>query len=79
MPTGLIEVYVRDIEVLGPAGDLPLPVFGDQPYPEDNRLRYRCLDLRREKLHQNIMLRGQIIDLASQTDERAWVLRVSDT
>ena len=62
MSTGLIEVYVREIEVLGPAGDLPLPVFGDQPYPEDTRLRYRFLDLRREKLHQNIMLRGQIID-----------------
>jgi aspartyl-tRNA synthetase len=62
MPTGLIEVYVQDIEVLGPAGDLPLPVFGDQPYPEDTRLKYRFLDLRREKLHQNIMLRGRIID-----------------
>ena len=62
MPTGLIEVYVREIEVLGPAGDLPMPVFGDQPYPEDTRLKYRFLDLRREKLHKNIMLRGQIID-----------------
>jgi aspartyl-tRNA synthetase len=62
MPTGLVEVYVREIEVLGPAGDLPMPVFGDQPYPEDTRLRYRFLDLRREKLHQNIMLRGRIID-----------------
>ena len=62
MPTGLIEVYVREIEVLGPAGDLPMPVFGDQPYPEDTRLRYRFLDLRREKLHANIMLRGRIID-----------------
>ncbi len=62
MPTGLIEIYLREIEVLGPAGDLPLPVFGDQPYPEDTRLRYRFLDLRREKLHQNIMLRGQVID-----------------
>jgi aspartyl-tRNA synthetase len=62
MPTGLVEVYVREIEVLGPAGDLPLPVFGDQPYPEDTRLRYRFLDLRRDKLHQNIMLRGQVID-----------------
>jgi aspartyl-tRNA synthetase len=62
MPTGLVEVYVREIEVLGPAGDLPLPVFGDQPYPEDTRLRYRFLDLRRDKLHQNIMLRGLIID-----------------
>jgi aspartyl-tRNA synthetase len=62
MPTGLIEVYIGEIEVLGPAGDLPLPVFGDQPYPEDTRLRYRFLDLRRDKLHQNIMLRGQVID-----------------
>jgi aspartyl-tRNA synthetase len=62
MPTGLVEVYVLAVEVLGPAGDLPLPVFGDQPYPEDTRLRYRFLDLRREKLHQNIMLRGQVID-----------------
>ena len=62
MPTGIVEVYVQEIEVLGPAGDLPLPVFGDQPYPEDTRLRYRFLDLRREKLHQNIMLRGQVID-----------------
>ncbi len=62
MPTGLVEVYVREIEVLGPAGDLPMPVFGDQPYPEDTRLTYRFLDLRRDNLHKNIMLRGQIID-----------------
>jgi aspartyl-tRNA synthetase len=62
MPTGLVEVYVGNIEVLGPAGDLPMPVFGDQPYPEDTRLKYRFLDLRREKLHGNIMLRGQVID-----------------
>jgi aspartyl-tRNA synthetase len=62
MPTGLIEVYVREIEVLGPAADLPLPVFGDQPYPEDTRLRFRFLDLRRDKLHQNIMLRGRVVD-----------------
>ena len=62
MATGLVEVYVREIEVLGPAGDLPLPVFGDQPYPEDTRLKYRFLDLRREKLHANIMLRGRIVD-----------------
>ena len=62
MPTGLVEVYVTEIEVLGPAAELPLPVFGEQNYPEDMRLRYRFLDLRREKLHQNIMLRGQIID-----------------
>ncbi|MCK1545372.1 aspartate--tRNA ligase [Bradyrhizobium sp. 160] len=62
LPTGKIEVYVSEIEVLGPAGDLPLPVFGDQEYPEDIRLKYRFLDLRREKLHQNIMTRVSIID-----------------
>ena len=62
MPSGLIEVYVTAIEVLGPAAELPLPVFGDQNYPEDVRLKYRFLDLRREKLHRNIMLRGQVID-----------------
>ena len=62
MPTGLIELYVTEIEVLGPAGELPLPVFGDAVYPEDTRLKYRFLDLRREKLHENIMLRGRIID-----------------
>jgi aspartyl-tRNA synthetase len=62
MPTGLIEVYVREIEVLGPAAELPVPVFGDQPYPEETRLKYRFIDLRREKLHANIMLRGRIID-----------------
>lgn len=61
LPTGKIEIYVSEIEVLGPAGDLPLPVFGDQEYPEDIRLKYRFLDLRREKLHQNIMTRIDII------------------
>jgi aspartyl-tRNA synthetase len=62
MPTGLVEVYVSEIEVLGPAGELPLPVFGDQPYPEETRLKYRFLDLRRDKLHRNIMLRVAVID-----------------
>jgi aspartyl-tRNA synthetase len=62
MPTGLVELYVTEIEVLGPAAELPLPVFGDAVYPEDTRLKYRFLDLRREKLHENIMLRGRIID-----------------
>jgi len=62
LPTGAIELYVSEIEVLGPAGELPLPVFGEQDYPEDIRLKYRFLDLRREKLHQNIMTRGAIVD-----------------
>src|SRR5271170_5570618 len=61
MPTGLIEVYVTEIEVLGPAAELPLPVFGDIDYPEDTRLKYRFLDLRRERLHKNIMLRSNIV------------------
>ncbi len=62
MATGAVELYVRDIEVLGPASELPLPVATDQPYPEDIRLKYRFLDLRRDKLHANIMLRGAVID-----------------
>jgi len=62
LPTGEIEVYARGIEVLGRADELPLPVFGDQEYPEEIRLKYRFLDLRRERLHHNMMTRGEIID-----------------
>jgi aspartyl-tRNA synthetase len=62
LPTGAVEVYIREIEVLGPAVELPMPVFGDQEYPEEIRLKYRFLDLRRDKLHRNIMMRGQVID-----------------
>ena len=66
MPTGRVEVYVSEIEVLGAAGDLPLPVFGDQEYPEETRLKFRFLDLRRERLHRNIMLRVKVIDSMRQ-------------
>jgi aspartyl-tRNA synthetase len=62
LPTGVVEIYIREIEVLGPAGELPMPVFGDQEYPEETRLKYRFLDLRREHLHNNIMKRGAVID-----------------
>ncbi|HMF26785.1 MAG TPA: aspartate--tRNA ligase [Pseudolabrys sp.] len=62
LPTGQVEVYIDEIEVLGPAADLPMPVFGEQDYPEDIRLKYRFLDLRRDHLHANIMLRGKVID-----------------
>src|SRR5262245_59308883 len=62
LPTGLVEVYISEIETLGPAGELPMPVFGDQEYPEDIRLTYRFLDMRRDRLHANVMTRGQIID-----------------
>jgi len=62
IPTGEIEVFVRDIEILGRVdGDLPLQVFGDQDYPEETRLRYRYLDLRREKLQHNITLRSDVV------------------
>ena len=62
LPTGQVEVYIDEIEVLGPAAELPMPVFGEQDYPEEIRLKYRFLDLRREHLHNNIMLRGRVID-----------------
>jgi aspartyl-tRNA synthetase len=61
LPTGEVEVYLSELEVLSEASDLPLPVFGEQEYPEDIRLRYRFLDLRREGIHQNIVLRSDII------------------
>ncbi len=61
IPTGGIEVYALAVEVLGPAEDLPLQVFGDQDYPEETRLTYRFLDLRREKLHRNMMLRSNVV------------------
>ncbi len=61
LPTGEIEVFAREIEVLSTAKELPLPVFGEPDYPEDTRLKYRFLDLRRETLHRNIMTRTRII------------------
>ncbi len=61
LPTGEIEVFIRDIEVLGPSEELPLPVFSETTYPEETRLKYRFLDLRREKLHNNIMLRSKVV------------------
>ncbi|GAB4574423.1 MAG: aspartate--tRNA ligase [Rhodothalassiaceae bacterium] len=61
LPTGEIEVYVSKIEVLSAALELPMPVFGDVEYPEDIRLKYRFLDLRREQMHKNIVLRSKVI------------------
>jgi len=61
IPTGEIEVYVRAVEVLGPAEELPLPVFGELDYPEETRLTYRFLDLRREGLHRKMMLRSNVV------------------
>jgi len=61
IPTGEIEVFVRDIEVLGKAAELPLMVFGDQEYPEETRLRYRYLDLRRDVMQKNMTLRSDVV------------------
>ena len=61
LPTGEVEVFVRDIEVLGSAAELPLIVFGDQEYPEETRLRYRYLDLRREAMQENMKLRSDVV------------------
>ena len=62
LPTGEIEVYVENMEILGTAEELPIPVFGEPDYPEDLRLKYRFLDLRRETMHKNIVLRSSVIN-----------------
>ena len=69
IPTGEVEVFIRDIEVLGSASELPLMVFGDQEYPEETRLKYRYLDLRREKLQRNMTLRS---DVVASMRKRMW-------
>ena len=61
LPTGQIELFIEELDVLSVAAELPLPVFGEQEYPEDVRLTYRYLDLRRERLHNNIVLRSDVI------------------
>ena len=71
LPTGEIEVYVHELEVLGAADELPLMVFGEQEYPEETRLRYRYLDLRREAMQQNMTLRS---DVVASMRRRMWDL-----
>jgi aspartyl-tRNA synthetase len=61
LPTGEIEVFVRDLEVLGAADELPLIVFGDQEYPEETRLKYRYLDLRRDAMQKNMTMRSDVV------------------
>ncbi|WP_346912470.1 aspartate--tRNA ligase [uncultured Roseibium sp.] len=69
LPTGEVEIFIRDMEILGAAKELPLPVFGDLEYPEEVRLKHRYLDLRREKLHNNIILRSQVV---ADLRQRMW-------
>ena len=61
LKTGKIEINIESINVLSEANELPMPVFGEQDYPEDIRLKYRFLDLRRNKMHENIILRSKVI------------------
>ena len=63
LDTGKIEVVIENIQILSSANELPMPVFGDQEYPEDIRLKYRFLDIRRDELHKNLILRSEIISL----------------
>ena len=78
LPTGEVEVFVRDVEVLGAAEELPLPVFGEAEYPEETRLKYRFLDLRREGLHAKIMLRAEVVAHLRDADAGAGLHRVPD-
>jgi aspartyl-tRNA synthetase len=59
--TGEIEVVIKEFEILGTCKELPMPVFSDQEYAEEIRLKYRFLDLRRKKIHENIILRSKVI------------------
>ena len=61
LKTGKVEVTIDSVEILSNANELPMPVFGEQDYPEDIRLKYRFLDLRREEMHKNIILRSKVI------------------
>ena len=61
LSTGQIEIKITIVEILSAAKELPIPVFGEQDYPEDLRLKYRFLDLRREEMHKNIILRSKVI------------------
>ena len=61
LKTGKIEISIQSVEVLSNAKELPIPVFGEQDYPEDIRLKYRFLDLRRDEMHKNIILRSKVI------------------
>ena len=61
LDTGKIEVKINSVEIISESLELPLPVFGEQNYPEDIRLKYRFIDLRREEMHKNIVLRSKVI------------------
>ena len=78
LATGEVELVVDELVVESAAEALPLQVNSDAEYPEDTRLRYRYLDLRRERVHRNILLRSQVIAIHPAADDRRWLHRVPD-
>ena len=79
LKTGKIEVSIETIKVLSDAKDLPMPVFGEQDYPEDIRLKYRFLDLRRVKMHKNIILRSDVISFIRKEMLKVRFLGISNS
>ena len=74
IPTGEVELVIREVEVLGPAEPLPLQVNSDEDYGEETRLRFRFLDLRRDRVHSNIVLRSRVIsDIRRRMTEQGFV------
>ena len=73
LPTGKIEIEFKELEILSEAKELPVPVFGEQDYPEDVRLKYRFLDLRRETIHKNIILRSKVISFIRKKNVRSGI------
>ena len=67
--TGEIEIAISTFEVLSESKDLPMPVFGEQDYPEETRLKYRFLDLRRQEMHENIILRSKVISFIRKKND----------
>ena len=79
LKTGKIEINIEEIEILSEAKDLPMPVFGEQEYPEDIRLKYRFLDLRRNQMHENIVLRSKVISFIRSEMSKLRFFRISNS
>tara|TARA_Y100001958_G_scaffold67558_1_gene45493 strand:- start:127 stop:645 length:519 start_codon:yes stop_codon:yes gene_type:complete len=76
--TGKIEVVIKSFQVLGTCKELPMPVFSDQEYSEEIRLKYRFLDLRRKKIHENIILRSKVISFIRNEMNKSGIFRISN-
>ena len=77
--TGKIEISINKIKVLSEANELPMPVFGEQDYPEEIRLKYRFIDLRRNEMHSNIVLRSQVLSFLRKKNDREQFSRISNS